>query len=72
MILRQLYSISSFRDPCMHVSRGMESAAFALWHVTSCGAGERALRAHARELACCALSEHAQANNVAALLSRLQ
>jgi hypothetical protein len=50
----------------------MESAAFALWHVTSCGAGERALRAHARELACCALSEHAQANNVAALLSRLQ
>lgn len=56
----------------LHASRAMESAAFALWHASSCGAGERALRVHARELACCALSEHAQANNVAALLSRLQ
>ena len=58
------------QDPAC--DRGTESAAFALWHVSGCAAGERALRVHVRALACCALSEHAQANNVAALLSRLK
>ena len=47
--------------------RCTESAAFALWHVSGCAAGERALRVHVRDLASCALSEHAQASNVAAL-----
>lgn len=52
-------------------SRAVDHAVQALWHVSGCKVGQIWLRASLPEVAAAAMSGHANADKLAALLSRI-